>query len=924
MFKRIPNFVIMLSLALGLVLIPASAGAQPASPATEDVSPEGSLTEAHGTDVLPADLQDAFFAASSRPFASSRAGYSSEHDGLRYALTSTGLQAQTSGLNWSVSLRGIGRGNSLQDVPLAEPVQTDTQVEYRREALTEWYRDLAVGVEQGFAIHESLPGNGQLVLHLDLKTNLPGVLDADERGLSFAGAEQTLRYDGLKAYDANGIELQAKFIYNSSRIVIQVDDRQAAYPITIDPLVYLEQKVIAFDGAAGDRFGYSVALSGDTALVGARGDDGQKGSAYVFVKSGGAWAFAAKLTASDGAEGDQFGASVALSGDTALVGAYWDDGYMGSAYVFVKPGGGWATGTETAKLTASDGAEFDYFGISVALSGDTALVGANGDNIAISDEGSAYVFVKPGGGWASGTQTAKLTASDGAASDYFGSSVALSGDTALVGAFGDDSYQGSAYVFVKPVGGWATTSAYAAKLTALDGLGGDFFGASVALSGDTALVGAWADNIAVSDEGSAYVFVKPVGGWATGTETAKLTASDGAAGDYFGWSVALSGDTALAGAISDDSAKGSAYVFVKPGGGWVTGTETARLTASDGAAGDSFGWSVALSGDTALVGAFGDDSNKGSAYFYYASDDLGVSAAFSVAAASAGDTVYLTTTATCISPNSSAFDTALSAPLPAGLTYVSSAATQGGYDSGTGTWNIESLAGSASASLTIEAVVTSFPTNPLTFTASLVGSDINPANDSASDTLSPVLSSATFTSQAANDGWVLESAETSGMGGSNDSIATTLRVGDDVADKQYRGILSFDTSGLPDTVVITGVTLKVKKYSIVATDPFTTHGTLMAAIRQPYFGSAVTLANSDFQAALSKQVGFNSTPVSNWYSTNYNSAIWPYINLTGTTQFRLKFTLDDNDDLGADYVRFYSGNASMIYRPQLIVEYYVP
>jgi len=182
----------------------------------------------------------------------------------------------------------------------------------------------------------------------------------------------------------------------------------------------------------------------------------------------------------------------------------------------------------------------------------------------------------------------------------------------------------------------------------------------------------------------------------------------------------------------------------------------------------------------------------------------------------------------------------------------------------------------------------------------------------------------TFKSQGANDGWVLESTETSGVGGSNDSIATTLRVGDDAADKQYRGILSFNTASLPDNAVITKVTLKVKKQGLTGTDPFTTHGTLMAAIRKPYFGSAVTLANSDFQAALSKQVGFSGVPVSNWYSTNNNPVIWPYINLTGTTQFRLRLTLDDNDDMGADYVRFYSGNAGASVRPQLIIEYYVP
>ncbi len=152
------------------------------------------------------------------------------------------------------------------------------------------------------------------------------------------------------------------------------------------------------------------------------------------------WIQAAKLTASDGAASDSFGASVAVSGDTIVVGA---DGThvganlaQGSAYVFVKPTGGWSGMTQTAKLTASDGVAYDHFGISVAISGDTIVVGASGSN---SSQGAAYVFVKPTGGWTGAmTQTAKLTASDGAANDYFGGSVAISGDTIVVGAYGDD------------------------------------------------------------------------------------------------------------------------------------------------------------------------------------------------------------------------------------------------------------------------------------------------------------------------------------------------------------------------------------------------------------------------------------------------------------------------------------------------------
>jgi hypothetical protein len=280
--------------------------------------------------------------------------------------------------------------------------------------------------------------------------------------------------------------------------------------------------------------------------------------------------------------------------------------------------------TETAKLTASDGAAGDHLGTSAAVSGDTVVVGAPLNSGATAGQGSAYVFVKPGGGWVSATETAKLTASDGALDDQLGHSVAVSDDTVVVGAWfdnvGPNANQGSAYVFVKPGGGWVSATE-TAKLTASDGAGNDRFGQSVAASGDTAVVGAYFDDHAANaNQGSAYVFVKPGGGWVSATETAKLTASDGAADDRLGQSVAVSGDTVVVGAYFDDvgtnANQGSAYVFVKPDGGWASGTETEKLTASDGAAGDLFGTSVAVSGETVVVGADGANGDRGAAYVF--------------------------------------------------------------------------------------------------------------------------------------------------------------------------------------------------------------------------------------------------------------------------------------------------------------------
>ncbi|MGC1377205.1 MAG: ice-binding family protein [Anaerolineales bacterium] len=184
-----------------------------------------------------------------------------------------------------------------------------------------------------------------------------------------------------------------------------------------------------------------------------------------------------------------------------------------------------------------------------------------------------------------------------------------------------------------------------------------------------------------------------------------------------------------------------------------------------------------------------------------------------------------------------------------------------------------------------------------------------------------------FTSDPLRDGWVLESGENSNVGGTMNSSATTFNVGDNANNKQFRAILHFDTSSLPDMAIIIQVTLKIMKQGLVGTNPFTTHNSLLADINQPYFGARAALQVGDFQAAASRSAPavFDATPVGNWYSAVLSDAGNVSVNRTGATQFRLRFALDDNNNLSADYMRFYSGNASMAAcRPQLIVTYYVP
>ncbi len=340
-------------------------------------------------------------------------------------------------------------------------------------------------------------------------------------------------------------------------------------------------------------FGYSVSIDGDTAVVGAL-NDGGKGAAYVFVRSGIAWSLQQQLTAADGASGDQFGYSVAVSGNTAVVGAVAKASSQGYVYVFARSGAVWSQAQE---FTASDGAANDCFGCSVAVRSTTAVVGAPQRS---GGTGAAYVFASTGGVWQQQQEF-----SGQASGDSFGFSVALSPDatTALLGAYGASNQVGKAYALTMS-GTWANPPQQAI-LTASDGQAHDRFGYSVAAGNGTVIVGAYQN----AGQGAAYVFMGGGGAWSQQT---KLVAADGAANDSFGYSVALSGNTAAAGAYekSGPAGPGAAYVFTNTGGAWSQQEVSAPST------GQYFGYSVAASGTTALVGAFGASGDSGAAYFF--------------------------------------------------------------------------------------------------------------------------------------------------------------------------------------------------------------------------------------------------------------------------------------------------------------------
>ncbi len=352
-------------------------------------------------------------------------------------------------------------------------------------------------------------------------------------------------------------------------------------------------KITAPDGASGDNFGGSVSVHGSTIVVGAGNDDDDgtnSGSAYIFDTAGN---YITKITAPDGAVNDNFGNSVAIYGSTIVVGSHHDDDNAinsGSAYIFD------TSGNYITKITAPDAAAGDLFGYSVSVHGSIIVIGARNDDDNGTDSGSAYIFDT------SGNYLTKIIAPDGVPGDDFGSSVAVYGSKVVVGAIDNDD-SGSAYIFTLNL-------SQILKIAAPDGEAYDQFGNSVAIYGSTIVVGSHSDKYNGNASGSAYIFDT------SGNYLTKIRAPDAGPGDLFGYSVSVHGSTIVISARNDDDNgpnSGSAYIF-DTSGNYIT-----KITAPDGAANDFFGYSVSVYGSTIVVGAFNDDdngNNSGSAYIF--------------------------------------------------------------------------------------------------------------------------------------------------------------------------------------------------------------------------------------------------------------------------------------------------------------------
>jgi len=550
----------------------------------------------------------------------------------------------TSETAWYVEFRTVawGRGTSIHPVPESESTILGNRCEYNRGSVTEWYVNDNRGLEQGWDLaspppldkgHDTFEGN--LVIEIEVGGNLHPVMDTKTSTVIFSdqAGNDLLKYGGLAAWDSTNRNLPVRLVLkdpenNSSstepRLIIEVNDRDAVYPVTIDPIWQEIRKIQASDKQADDRFGHSVSISGDTAIVGAPYEGtgfSWTGVAYVFGRDQGGtdnWGEIKKIQASDrGTEDEMFGWSVSISGDTAIVGAY----FRNAVYIFYRDQGGTDNWGEIKKIQDSD-----HFGYSVSISGNTAIVGAYGEAKGGVNAGVAHIFYKDHGGTDNWGWKTRVKANDPQADDMFGWSVSISGDTAIVGAFLEDTGEenaGAAYIFARDQGGadgWGEIQ----KIQASDKQAGDQFGNSVSLSGDTAIVGAFREDTGGDDAGAAYIFGRDQGGTDNWGEIKKIQASDKQANDRFGNSVSISGDTAIVGAPYENTGgnfSGAAYIFDRDQGGSDNWGEIQKIQASDKQVGDQFGISVSISGDTAIVGASFEDTGgdlAGAAYIWSA------------------------------------------------------------------------------------------------------------------------------------------------------------------------------------------------------------------------------------------------------------------------------------------------------------------
>ena len=525
----------------------------------------------------------------------------------RSASASLGISAEVRRDGWvrvlanrsevALHVESFGRGGSSQPLD-PEPSSVGGEprtggVTISRPYFREDYQFQSDGLHHEISVVQPPQAvKGRLWLKLGMANHVK-VRNLSRSGVEVRTGNGVWTYTGLKVWDARNQVLPSEMVGSGSAISILVDDRTAVYPITIDPTWRASQMVQPMDSAVEDRFGSAVAISGDTAIVGANVKNVRQGAAYVFVRQNGVWAQTQKLTASDAADENYFGSSVAIDGDYLAVGAYLRNKTKGAVYVYKRVGGVW---TEQQILTITSGFTYDYFGFCISMSGDTLVASADGQ---ARNRGAAYVFVRKDDVW---SQTQRLTASDGEAADTFSWSLSLSGDNLLIGAHGKKANTGQAYLFQRSRGIFTEKQKFVASDAAKD----NYYGLSVSMSGNVAAIGALGHR---ANEGVVYVYELVGGVW----KESQVAGKDAGSSLYLGTSIFLRGDTLIASA--SDKAKGAGFVVVfgQADGQW---TERLRLTRENGSLDDKFGFTMALGEGAAILGCTTFDQFRGAAYLY--------------------------------------------------------------------------------------------------------------------------------------------------------------------------------------------------------------------------------------------------------------------------------------------------------------------
>jgi hypothetical protein len=514
----------------------------------------------------------------------------------------------------NLRLSSWGREHDLKAARYTKPVLTGARAEYTHRELVEWWKVLPIGFEHGFTISRRPQGDGKLTLIL--ATNRAARNEND--GLSW----NALRYDGLSVIDADGKHIPASIKADGNRVLIEADDASARYPLVVDPLVWLQQKVFAADGAWHDYLGSAFAMSGDVALAGAPYAAGSAGSnqgaVYVFSRSGGVWTQTQKLVASDGVAKGYFGQGIALDGNTAIIGA---EGVAvngvanaGAAYVFSRASDG--TWSQTQKLTASTPYQQSAFGGALSIEGDTALVGAFYSPVGTSTyQGRAYVFKRDNTGLWSETQ--RLVAADGADNLFFGTFVLLHDGVAYVSVNGaivnGNSHQGAVYVF-SAANGIFTQTQSSLQVTAQHPM------YSASRLPHRVRICSWARRTRSSTASAALVLLTFLPMSAASGSRRKSSLRPTAPPTPISATRSPCSDTALVAApyatVGSNANQGAVYVLTEStDGSW---NQTDKLIASDGALNNYFGWNLSFDGQTAGISAIGatiNNSLQGAAYF---------------------------------------------------------------------------------------------------------------------------------------------------------------------------------------------------------------------------------------------------------------------------------------------------------------------